>query len=82
MLRGTLDIPPVPALPGSAPPAGFVPAPGERVVWTGCPQTVPWWFGAADIVHSAYAAVLVIVLGFMASWAVSTGAPLPRAVRS
>jgi len=77
MLRGMLDVPPVPALPGSIPPAGFVPAPGERIAWTGRPQTAPWWFGPADIALSAYAAVLVIALGFMVSWAVSTGAPLP-----
>ena len=77
MLRGMLDVSPVPALPGSALPAGFVPAPGEQVVWAGSPQTVPWWFGTADIVYSAYGAVFVAALGLMVSWAASNGAPLP-----
>jgi hypothetical protein len=77
MLRGALDVSPVPELPGSTVPVGFVAAPGERIVWTGRPQNDPWWFGAADIALSAYGAVFVITLGFMASWAVSAGAPLP-----
>jgi hypothetical protein len=75
MLRGTLDV--SPALPDATPPAGFVPAPGERIVWTGCSQNDPWWFGAADIALSAYGAVFVLTLGFMVSWAASAGAPLP-----
>jgi hypothetical protein len=77
MLRGALDVSPVPELPGTPVPVGFVPAPGERIVWTGCPQNDPWWFGAADIALSAYGALFVIALGFMVSWAVSTGAPRP-----
>ena len=77
MLAGTLDVPPVPALPGPILPVGFVPAPGEQIVWAGRPHTAPWWFGAADIVLSAYAAVFMAALGIMVSWAASTGAPLP-----
>jgi hypothetical protein len=75
MLRGLLDVPPVPAPPGITHlPAGFVPAPGERIVWTGCPQAVRWWFGPADIVVCAYSAVPLAFFGFAVGWAVSHGA--------
>jgi hypothetical protein len=77
MLRGMPDVPPVPAPPGGLPPVGFVPAPGERIVWTGCPQTVPWWFGTADIVLSACAVFFAAAIAFMATWAASVGMPLP-----
>ena len=76
MLRGALDIPPVDAQPGSAEGAGFVPAPGEQVLWAGRPQAVPWWLGAADIAFSAYFALFVVAMGFVFTWARSTGAPL------
>ncbi|MGH3258850.1 MAG: hypothetical protein ACRDOU_26205 [Streptosporangiaceae bacterium] len=76
MLRGALDIPPVDVPPSSAECTGFVPAPGERVLWEGCPQPAPWWFGTADITFSAYFAIFVVAIGFMFAWARSTGAPL------
>ena len=76
MLQGALDVPPVGAQPCSAQHTGFVPAPGERILWVGCPQAAPWWFGTGDITFSAYFAVFVVGLGFMLPWARSTGAPL------
>ena len=86
MLEGALDVPAldvpaldVPALyvpPVGAEHAGFVPAPGERIVWAGSPQAAPWWFGAADIAFSAYFATFVVAIGFIITWARSTGAPL------
>jgi len=76
MLRGALDVPPVDAQPGSAEGTGFVPAPGEQVLWVGRPVAVPWWFGAADIAFSAYLALFVVAIGFAFRWARSTGAPL------
>ena len=76
MLRGALDVPPVGVQPGSAEGTGFVPAPGEQVLWIGRPQAVPWWFGAADIAFSAYFALFVVAIGFMFTWARRTGAPL------
>jgi hypothetical protein len=86
MLRGELDVPPVPALPGSALPGRFVPAPGEQVVWSGRPQTAPWWFGTADIAVCAYYAALLGFFVFVVSWEVSNGAlsqgtPLPFRAR-
>ena len=76
MLQGALDVPPVAAHPGSAEHTGFVPAPGERILWVGCPQAAPWWFGTADITFSAYFALFVVAIGFVLPWARSTGAPL------
>ena len=76
MLQGALDVPPVAAHPGSAEHTGFVPAPGERILWAGCPQAAPWWFGTADITFSAYFALFVVAVGFVLPWARSTGAPL------
>jgi hypothetical protein len=75
VLRGLLDIPPAGALPHGSPPPGFVPAPGERVLWVGQPRTVPWWFGGADLATSAYFAVYFVAFGFMVSWASSAKAP-------
>jgi hypothetical protein len=76
MLRGAPEVPPVGAQPCSAEHTGFVPAPGERILWAGCPQAAPWWFGTADIAFSAYFAIFVVAIGFMITWARSTGAPL------
>ena len=76
MLQGALDVPPVDALPGTAEHPGFVPAPGERILWVGRPQPAPWWFGTADITFSAYFALFVVAIGFIFTWARSTGAPL------
>ena len=64
------------ALPGTAEHPGFVPAPGERILWVGRPQAAPWWFGSADITFSAYFALFVVAIGFIFTWARSTGAPL------
>jgi len=41
MLQGALDVPAAGAQPCSAQDAGFVPAPGERILWSGCPQAAP-----------------------------------------
>jgi hypothetical protein len=76
MLRGALDVPPVGVQSGSAEDTGFVPAPGEQILWVGRPRAVPWWFGAADIAFSAYFALFVVAIGFMFTWARRTGAPL------
>jgi hypothetical protein len=76
MLQGALDVPPVGALPGTDEHTGFVPAPGERILWVGRPQAAPWWFGTADITFSAYFALFVVAIGFIFTWARSTGAPL------
>jgi hypothetical protein len=76
MLRGELDVSAVAAQPGRAEHAGFVPAPGEQVLWAGCPQAAPWWFGAADIAFSAYLALFVAAIAFIITWARSTRAPL------
>jgi hypothetical protein len=76
MLQGALDVPPMGAPPGTAEHTGFVPAPGERILWTGRPQAAPWWFGTADIAFSAYFALFVVAVGFIFTWARSTGAPL------
>ena len=76
MLPGALDVPPVDAPPGTAEHPGFVPAPGERILWVGRPQAAPWWFGSADITFSAYFALFVVAIGFIFTWARSTGAPL------
>jgi hypothetical protein len=82
MLRGMLDVSPVSTLPSgvstlpsSTEPTGFVPAPGERVLWAGCPQAVPWWFSAADVAYTVYFAGCVAVIGFMASWMAGAKAP-------
>jgi len=76
MLEGALDVPPVGAQPCSAQHTGFVPAPGEQILWSGCPQVAPWWFGTADITFSAYFALFVVAIGFMLTWARSISAPL------
>lgn len=76
MLRGALDIPPMDVQPPTAEYTGFVPAPGERVLWAGRPQSAPWWFGTADITFSANFAIYVVAIGFMFAWARSNGAPL------
>src|SRR5579859_794770 len=76
MMQGSIDVPPVGVPPGSAEGTGFVPAPGEQVLWVGRPQAGPWWFGAADIAFSAYLALFVVAIGFAFRWARSTGAPL------
>ena len=76
MLRGALDVPPadVPTFSGES--TGFVPAPGERILWAGRPQGAPWWFGTADIAFSAEHVMLVAAIGFGIAWARRTGAPL------
>ena len=61
MLQGAPDVPPVAPHPGSAEHTGFVPAPGERILWVGCPQAAPWWF-APDITFSAYFALFVVAV--------------------
>ena len=76
MLRGMLDTSPVSALPSSTQQTGFVPAPGERILWAGYPQAVPWWFGPADIAFSVYFAGCVAVTGLMASWMTAVKSPL------
>ena len=76
MLRGALNIPPVDVQPSSAGYTGFVPAPGERILWAGCPQAAPWWFGPPDITFSLHFAIFEVALGLAFAWARSTGAPL------
>jgi hypothetical protein len=76
MLQSALDVPPVGAPPCTDEHTGFVPAPGERILWVGRPQAAPWWFGTADITFSAYFALFVVAIGFIFTWARSTGAPL------
>jgi hypothetical protein len=74
MLRGMLEVrPTVPALfPAPAgPPPGIDLIPGERVLWTGRPQSgyIPWLFGTADILSSAFlTSYLVVSVGWLA-WA-------------
>jgi hypothetical protein len=76
MLQGALDVPAAGGPSGSTEDTGFVPAPGEQVLWAGRPQAAPWWFGTADIVFSAYFATFIVAIGFSFRWARSTGAPL------
>jgi hypothetical protein len=39
-------------LPGWPVNSSLVLDPGERVLWTGRPRSVPWWFGSTDLGNS------------------------------
>jgi hypothetical protein len=75
MLRGLLDVPPAFPLPAGMPPPDVRLIPGERVLWSGRPETIPWWFGGGDIAVSAvlFAFVLFAIPADM--WAHGTNAP-------
>lgn len=61
LLDGSLRIPaPDGVDTGIAVPAGICLEPEERLLWTGRPQAVPWWFGMPDITASARGTVTVI----------------------
>ncbi|MDH6574401.1 hypothetical protein [Kitasatospora sp. MAP5-34] len=48
-------------------PPGFTPAPGERVLWTGRPAKVSWWYGPRDA-RQALAAVLFTLAAVLVNW--------------
>lgn len=74
MLNGLAVPVPAPAGLVTAPlPAGVALEPGERVLWTGRPMQVPWWFGAQDMYLSAFGLVWLICVGLMGALAVTGG---------
>jgi hypothetical protein len=76
MLRGMLDIPPAFPLSAGMPPPDIRLMPGERVLWSGRPATIPWWFGGADVAGSAVLFAFVLFAIPAELWAHSTKAPL------
>ncbi|HEV2374101.1 MAG TPA: hypothetical protein VGS19_18340 [Streptosporangiaceae bacterium] len=55
-------------------PANVVLEPGERTLWTGHAERVPWWFGAQDIWLSLFGVVWLIFVGLMSDLSVTGGA--------
>jgi hypothetical protein len=51
---------------GSVEPPGLVLDPGERVLWTGRPRSVPWWFGSTDLGNSLRFVCGVVAFGLLA----------------
>ena len=54
-------------------PAGVDLEPGERVLWTGRPEQVPWWFGEDDVNQSLYGLVPLAGVSFLAILAAASG---------
>ena len=54
-------------------PPGVALEPGERVLWTGRPGQVPWWFGPDDVSLSLYGLVPLAWAGFLAILVAATG---------
>jgi len=75
MMRGMLDIPPAFAQSAGTPPPDIRLMPGERVLWSGRPATIPWWFGGGDIAGSAVLFAFVLSAIPADLWAHSTKAP-------
>ena len=46
--------------------AGLVLDPGEQVLWTGRPRSVPWWFGSTDVGNSLRFVCGVVAFGLLA----------------
>jgi hypothetical protein len=74
MLDGMDGVSPPVGLDVSAPiPAVIGLTAGERVLWTGRPQRVPWWFGPPDVYLSLFALVWLVFAGLMCALAASGG---------
>lgn len=54
-------------------PAGIVLEPGERVLWTGRPEQVPWWFGQDDVNRSLYSLPSLAWISFLGILVAATG---------
>lgn len=54
----------------------WAPRSGERVLWTGRPSTLPWWFGSADRRQTAAGLFFPLFVLGMGAVAMSTGAPV------
>lgn len=75
LLNGSLQIPPpVPADTRTPLPAVISLEAGEEVLWTGRPQTVPWWFGRRDIT-GAVRGLVIVLCALLAAAGVVTGHP-------
>ena len=51
---------------GAVESTGLVLDPGEQVLWTGRPRSVPWWFGSTDIGNSLRFVCGVVAFGLLA----------------
>lgn len=75
LLDGSLQIPaPVPADTSTPLPAVISLEAGEQVLWTGRPQTVPWWFGQRDVA-GAVRGLVIVICAVLAAAGVLTGHP-------
>jgi hypothetical protein len=75
LLDGSLPLPaPVPADTSTPLPAGLSLGAGEQVLWTGRPQTVPWWFGTRDI-NGAIRGLVIVLCAVLAAAGALTGHP-------
>jgi hypothetical protein len=54
---------------------GWTPRVGERVLWTGRPARVPWWFGSGDLSQTLWAGTLPLFVIGMAVLVASHGGP-------
>jgi hypothetical protein len=72
LLAGSVPIPaPVPADTSTPLPDVISLKPGEQVLWTGRPQTIPWWFGTRDITGAVRGLVIVICAALAAAGVLS-----------
>ena len=75
LLDGSVQIPaPVPAGTSTPLPAVISLGAGEQVLWTGRPQTVPWWFGPRDVA-GAVRGLVIVICAVLAAAGVLTGHP-------
>jgi hypothetical protein len=75
LLDGSVRIPaPVPAGTSTPLPDVISLEAGERVLWTGRPQAVPWWFGTRDIA-GAVRGLVIVICAVLAAAGVVTGHP-------
>lgn len=74
-------LPAAPRNPGPATPQHvsdavvWIPLPGERVLWSGRPAKVPWWFGSAELSQTLVAGIFPLFIAGMAVVARAIGAP-------
>lgn len=54
---------------------GWIPGPGEQVLWSGRPTHVPWWFGSAERSQALGSAVFPLFVAAMGAVAEVYGAP-------
>jgi hypothetical protein len=75
LLDGSVRIQaPAPADTSTPLPAAISLGAEEQVLWTGRPQSVPWWFGARDV-SGAVRGLVIVICAALAAAGVVTGHP-------